>query len=86
MHIIYLILSGFSDTIHTSSRGLYISSIHYVAEVAFNQVEKKPEYCYWFDPAFASVAKNKMQLPKMTVPTTVKVIWVFHPLCTKAAL
>lgn len=33
-----------------------------------------------------SVDKNKMQLPRMTVPTTVKTTCVFQPLCTKAAL
>jgi hypothetical protein len=32
-----------------------------------------------------SVDKNKIQLPRITVPTTVNTTWVFHPLCTSAA-
>lgn len=55
------------------------------ANASANKMNKKTRAQndhYWA----GSVDKNKMQLPKITVPTTVKTTWVFQPLCTRAAL
>lgn len=44
------------------------------ADVLINTENKDKGYIYLLLAEFASVARNKIQLPRITVPTTVKVI------------